>query len=70
MHKNVCMQFRIASGFISLGANFPTLSFSRNLPNLEIHDPNIQEAHVSDTLHSLHVHNEHQAYSNRQDACL
>ena len=31
------------SRFISLGVNFPeqsVLSFSRNFPNLEIHDPN------------------------------
>ena len=38
------------NGFISLGANFPewsALSFSRNFPDLEIHDPNNQKTQVS-----------------------
>ena len=48
------------SGFISLGANFPewsVLSFSRNFPDLEIHDPNNQKIHVSE-IHTkfAHVH--------------
>ena len=36
----------VCSRFISLGTNFPkwsALSFSRNFPNLEIHDPNNQK---------------------------
>ena len=46
------------SGFISLGANFPkwsVLSFSRNFPNLEIHDPNNRKTHVSEILHKVYA---------------
>ena len=41
------------SGFISLGANFPewsVLSFSRNFPDLEIHNPNNRKSHVSEPI--------------------
>ena len=46
------------SGFISLGVNFPersALSFSRKFLDLEIHEPNIQKTHVSDTLHKVYA---------------
>ena len=42
--------------FISLGANFPkwwALSFSRNFPNLKIHDPKNRKTHVTFHTQSL-----------------
>ena len=58
----------IAGLFPYIGANFPewsVLSFSRNFPDLEIHDPNNWKAHVNEISQSLHV------YMNvwRLDAC-
>ena len=58
------------SGFISLGTNYPkwwTLSFSRNFPDLEIHNSSIWKTCMSDTLQSLHMHmHKRLAYGNRK----
>ena len=49
--------YHIASGFISLGADFPewsVLSFSRNFP-CEIYDPNNWKTHMSEISHKLYT---------------
>ena len=46
-HWNIELQY---SGFVSIGAVFPEwsiISFSRNFPDLEIHDPSNRNTHVS-----------------------
>ena len=50
-------EYHIA-GLFPYGANFPersALSFGRNFPNLEIHDPNNQKTHVSDISHKVYT---------------
>ena len=46
------------SGFISLSPSFPkwsVLSFSRNFPDLGIHDPVNQKTHTSEISHKVYV---------------
>ena len=46
------------SGFISLGANFlewSVFSFSRNFPDLEIHNPNNRKTHMSEISHEVYA---------------
>ena len=46
------------------------LSFSKNFPDLEIHDPNNRKTHVSEISQNFkHVHERLDA-GNRRDACL
>ena len=62
MHKTLevphVLLYHIASGFISIGANFPkwsALSYSRNYPDLEIHDPNNPKTYMSDISHKAYT---------------
>ena len=51
--------YYLYGGFIPLGSNIPewsVLSFSRNFPDLEIHDPNNRKTHVSEISHKVYVY--------------
>ena len=55
---SMMLAFPSVCSALPLGANFPewsALSFSRNLPDLEIHDPNNHKTHMSNTSQKVYV---------------